>query len=139
MSGETAQDGNVGDDESYVPQSTIDCSTTISANNCSVTGTPSQVPDTPNAVLKPIDMGLPPTPTARVPVMPSEDAMDNGYDSDGQLGSFLQDGVSEQTDFCMDEATIRGEKALNVEGTEIAETTENVDESVVPEVVDALK
>ena len=83
MSGETAQGGSVGDDESYVPQSTIDCSTTISANNSSVTGTPSQVPGTPNAVLKPIGMGLPPTPTARVPVMPSEDAMDNGYDSDG--------------------------------------------------------
>ena len=89
MSGETAQDGNVGDNESYVPQSTIGCSTTISAINSSMPGTPTQVPGTPYAVLKPIDMRLPPTPTARVPVLPSEDAMDNGYDSDGQLGPFL--------------------------------------------------
>ena len=138
MSGETAQDGNDGDDDTYVPQSTIDCSTTISAVNSSVTGTLTPVPGTPNAVLKPIDMGLPPTPTARVPVLPSEDAMDNGYDSDGQLGPFLQDGVSEETNFCMDEAPVQGEKAPNVDGTEMAETTENADGSVVPEAVDAL-
>ena len=107
MSGENAQDGNVGDDESYAPQSTIDCSTTISANNSSITGIPSKVPGNPNAVLKPIDMGLPLTPTRRVPVMPSEDAMDNRYGSDGQLGPFLQVGVSEEANFCIDEAPIQ--------------------------------
>ena len=46
--------------------------------------------------------------------------------------------MSEETDFCLDEAPIRGEKAPNVEGTEISKTTENVNESVVPEAVDAL-
>ena len=138
MSGENAHDGNNGDDPPYVPQSTIDCNTTISAANSSVTGGPTPVPGTPNVVLRPVDMGLPPTPTARVPIMLSEDAMDNGYDSDGQLGPFLQEGVSEETNFCMDEAPIRGENAPNVDATETAKTTENADKSVVPEAVDAL-
>ena len=54
------------------------------------------------------------------------------------MGPFLQDGVSEETDFCINEAPIWGEKVPNVEGTEIAKTTENGDESVVPEAIDAL-
>ena len=67
--------------------------------------------------------------------MSSENAMDNGYDSDGQLGLFIQEGVSNETNFCMDEAPIQGESALNIDATK---TTETVDKSVVQEAVVAL-
>ena len=79
-----------------------------------MTGTPIQVPGNPNAVIQPVDMGLPPTPTARVSVsMPSEDSMDNDYGSDVQLRPFSQVGVREDTSFCMDEASIQGERKLS--------------------------
>ena len=75
-------------------------------------------------------MALPLTSTARAPIMPIEDVMGNGYKSDGQLGPFLQEGVSEDTSFCMDEAPIQGGSAPNIEATE---TTKNVDKSVIPD------
>ena len=138
MTGETAQDGNGGDGAPEVPQTTIECNIPINAANSSVTGTPIQAPGTPNAVLQPVDMGLPPTPTARVPFMVNEDAIDNGYDSDGQLGPFFETGVSEEANFCMDEAPIQAETRPNVESTKGIKNAENVDKSVVPEAVDAL-
>ena len=43
MSGETTQNGNDGENASNLPQTTIDCKTTVSAANSSMTGTLIQI------------------------------------------------------------------------------------------------
>ena len=49
------------------------------------------------------------------------------------MGSFLQEGVSKETNFCMHEAPIQGESALN--NIDAIKTTKIADKSVIPEAV----
>ncbi len=70
-------------------------------------GSPIQTTGTRIEELQPVDMGLPLTPTASMPVMSNEDTMDNVYDSDCWLGHFLEAGVIKEANICMDEAPIQ--------------------------------
>ena len=137
MAGETTEDGKVGEEVSGAPQTSIECTTTISAAISSVSGTPHASPGTTNATIKPVEMGLPPTPVTRRPEMTNEETMDNGYDSDGQLGPFLENGVSDESNYCMDEVPL----VRNIDSTVPTENTENTKNdknSSVPEAVAAL-
>ncbi len=138
MARETTEDGKVGEEVSEAPQTSIEYTTMMSGTISSVSGTPYASPDTPNATMKPVDMGLPPTPVSRRLEMTSEEAMDNGYDSDGQLGPFQEAGVSNESNCCMDEAPVEGSNTRNIDSTAPTENTENGENSSVPEAVDAL-
>ena len=48
-------------------------------------------------------MGLPATPPSRVLNMPSIELIDQGYDSDMQIGPFFETGVADETFVSMDE------------------------------------
>ena len=41
--------------------------------------------------------------------MPNKEAMQDGYDSDGQLGPFIAKGVADEADYCMDEQPLETE------------------------------
>ena len=55
------------------------------------------------AQLSASDLGLPPTPPCRILKLPEEVAMEEGYDSNGQLGLFLQKGFEAESNYCINE------------------------------------
>ena len=75
----------------------IECNTTVSAAHSSITGIPPQRSGTPNAVLQPVDIELPPTLTTKTKtlVISNEEKIGNDEDADGQLGPFLRRGRCE--------------------------------------------
>ena len=57
---------------------------TVESDNCS---------STPCRVLTPVECGIPHIPPRRVRVMPIDEALEGGYDSDGNVGPFLSADV----------------------------------------------
>ena len=60
-------------------------------------------PSTPSRVLTPVECGIPHTLLRRVLVMPSDEALEGGYDSDGNVGPFLSAYVEYENIVSMDE------------------------------------
>ena len=81
-------------------------------------------------------MGLPPTPPARCLKMPGESLLDDGYDSDYQVGPFFQSGVEDEALVCMNETAPEEPEAILVVAEE-GENSENVNAvTVVPDLTD---
>ena len=59
-------------------------------------------PGSPKGQLSVSDMGFPSTPPCQMLKLPDEVAMEEGYDSEGQLGP-LQKGIEAESNYCMDE------------------------------------
>ena len=71
-------------------------------------------------------MGLPRTPTMRVITIPNEDLIDSGYDSDFQIGPFLEEDVFDEMFATMEEKAPEPKEDI-VEGS-------NDEEQAVPQV-----
>ena len=67
-------------------------------------------------------MGLPQTPPQRVLVMPNNELLEAGYDSNMQFGPFLQAGVAEESFASMNEAEKTAEEGEIAEPDEVAES-----------------
>ena len=59
----------------------------------SITEERRRTPENLKPKMKPSDMGLPPTPPCRTIKMPEMALLEIGYDSDFQMGPFIQDGI----------------------------------------------
>lgn len=64
-----------------------------------------EIPLTALPRLSPRSVGQPKTPPSRVLIMPSEEMMEEGYDSDHQCGPFIENGVDNEEFYNMDEAS----------------------------------
>ena len=89
MSGETKENQKGCDNSIQVPPKALHCDTPNDAMLSSLTATFKPSPGSPTGQLSASNMGLPPTPPCRMLKFPGEVAMEEGYDSDGQLGPFL--------------------------------------------------
>ena len=68
---------------------TIQVGQTEDSSLSNITAEARPIPFTPLPDLTPVQCGMPQTPPHRVLVMPSDEALEDGYDSDGQLGPFM--------------------------------------------------
>ena len=73
-------------------------------------------------VVPPEDMGLPQTPPQCVLIMPSDELLEEGYDSDMQHGPFLQHGVMEESFEIMDEVEKTATEDETAEPDEVVES-----------------
>jgi hypothetical protein len=60
---------------------------------------------TPSTTLTPDDCGMPSTPPSRLLIMPSEEQLEEGYDSDGNVGPFIDPNIADENLVSMDETT----------------------------------
>ena len=76
---------------------------TTASNVSNITGASIDDSLTDLPVSSPIGIGQPKTPPSRVLIMPSEELMKYGYDSDHQREPFIQDSAAEEAYHNMDE------------------------------------
>ena len=94
---------NQPDEDVNSPPRTIRDEGTIASNVSNVTGASIDNTLTDLPASSAIGIGQPKTPPSRVLIMPSEELMEDGYDSDHQRGPFIQDGVADEAYHNMDE------------------------------------
>ena len=106
MTGETQEKSNQCDDDKRSPPDTLQIkeyeSSTLSSITPQVTGTPKKIGEQQQS----IEMGLPPTPPLRKLKTSDLSLLEEGYDSDMQIGPFYQDGVHDEGFVIMDEGAL---------------------------------
>ena len=129
MNGETRKLNNRCDKVNNVPDSVNQPENLDASTFSSITHAVVKSPE-PNGLPKlTVEMGLPPTPPSRQLKIPDEGMMDAGYDSDFNMGPFVQDGVSAEAFVSMEEeAPVEPEPVLVL--TDGGENRENT----IPEI-----
>ena len=95
---------NQPDEDDSPPLASI-CDAQLQPSTVSIlTEPPDVVPLTTLPRSSPCSIGQPQTPPSRVLIMPSEELMEAGYDTDHQCGPFVQNGVKDEEFYNMDEA-----------------------------------
>ena len=131
------------DEDVNSPPRTIRDAGTIASNVSNVTS-----PSTDNALTdlpasSAVGIGQPKTPPSRVLVMPSEELMADGYDSDNQRGPFIQDGVADEVYHNMDEvapeAPIEAIPVVGDDGRDEAPIAEEVDQVLDADKINGMK
>ena len=125
MTGETLKKSNQCDDDKRSPPGTLQIDkhegSTLSSITSQVTGTPKKIGEQQQS----IEMGLPPTPPLRKLKMPDLSLLEEGYDSDMQIGPFYQDGVHDKGFVIMDEDALEEPESILVPDN-AAENVENL-------------
>lgn len=103
MIGVTSENENVCDGADGVPPEAIQTDELEGSMLSDITVEEQPRPLTSCTVLTPSECGMPETPPRRLLVMPSEEALETGYDSDGNLGPFMSDSVRNEEFVSMDE------------------------------------
>ena len=141
--GKTRFNMNQPDEDVNSPPRTIHDAGTIASNVSNVTGPSIDNALTDMPASSPIGIGQPKTPPSRVLIMPSEELMEAGYDSDHQRGPFMQDGVAEEAYHNMDEiapdAPIEGIPVSDEEGGEEAPVAEEVEPALDAATINGMK
>ena len=141
MSGETPEKDNRCDDDNETPTNEVQVQDNDDVTFSTITQPIPKTPDRLAPSLRPLEMGLPPTPPSRQLKLPDEAMMDVGYDSDFAIGPFVQSGVEEECMVCMDEEEPELVEPI-VTPIENAENSENLPTemavSVEPELTFAL-
>ena len=109
MSGENDKNEEACDEAVNLPPEAVQVDSTKATALSSVTAVFHDAEKSPSRKLTASGMGLPPTPQCRSIKMLNEEAMEDGYDSDGQLGPFIAKGVADEVDYCMDEQPLETE------------------------------
>ena len=103
MDGETREFINRCDEANNVPESVNQLKNLDTSTFSSITNTVAKSPERNGLPKLPLEMGLPPSPPSRQLKIPDEGMMDAGYDSDFNMGPFVQDGVSAEAFISMEE------------------------------------
>ena len=136
MTGETMEKENGCDDDNNITQNTFVMDDNEGSTLSSITNAAPKTPDKVNELLQPSEMGLPPTPPTRRLIMPDESLIDDGYDTDNQVGPFVQGGVEDEALVCMDEEAPDVPETILVVAGE-GENSENlIPATVVPGITD---
>ena len=106
MSGETRDLKNGSDEVNTVPESINQTEILDGSTLSSITQAVARSPEPNITQAGPLEMGLPPTPPSRQLKMPDEEMMDGGYDSDFNMGPFVQDGVPAEAFVSMEEEAL---------------------------------
>ena len=85
-----------------LPQ-TIDATQIEPSISSNITDASNDDTNPPLPRFSPIGIGQPKTPPSRVLIMPSNEMMAEGYDSDGQCGPFIENGATDDEFYSMDE------------------------------------
>ena len=145
MSGETRSnlESAYGDEE--VPPSSVTTDGAQVSINSDVTDHAPSTPGISLPSLTPVTMGLPVTPPSRVLNMPSIALLDQGYDSDMQMGPFVETGVTDEAFVSMDEDVpeevaqpLQVPEVVPETGSDPVLTSEMIDKMVVAELKVAL-
>ena len=112
MTGETQEKSNQCDDDKRSPPDILQIeeyeSSTLSSITPQVTGTLKKIGEQQQS----IEMGLPPTPLLQTLKMPDLSFLEEGYDSDMQIGPFYQDGVHDEGFVIMDEDALEEPESI---------------------------
>ena len=135
MSGETPVIENQCDEGNATPAATVQLDNNDNTEYSSLTQAVPRSPELIIAQMRPIDMGLPPTPPSRQLKMPNDEMMDAGYDSDFEVGPFIQSGVEEEGMVCMDEEAPEAPEPILA----VAENDENDENIIAAEIVQPLQ
>ena len=141
MIGETHEFNNRSDEVNNVPESVNQPETLDASTFSSITHALAKSPE-PNGLTKlPLEMGLPLTPPSQQLKIPDKGMMDAGYDSDFNMGPFVQDGVSAEAFISMEEeAPVEPEPVLVLADRNREKIIPEIAEPVLTEaVIDAMK
>ena len=103
MIGVTQENENVCDAGDGAVPNAIQADRTEDSELSNITVEGQICPPTPCANLTPPECGMPKTPPRRVLIMPSDEALEEGYDSDGNLGPFMSESVEDDRFVSMNE------------------------------------
>ena len=81
---------------------------------------------TPSTTLTPDEMGMPSTPPSRILIMPSEEQLEEGYDSDSNVGPFIDPNIAQENLVSMDETTPDEEVVVKGKKKKSSGLTKNV-------------
>jgi len=107
MSGETTKKEIECDEHNNDHPNQLQCDNLEDSTFSDITNALPSTPEDGGAHFQPVQMGLPPTPPSWQLKIPDKALMDEGYDSDFQVGPFVQDGVDEEAFVCMDEEALK--------------------------------
>ena len=134
---------NRPDNDANSPPRVIQDSVTIvsSVSNVTATSFDNSLTDLPAS--SSASIGQPKTPPSRVVIMPSEEQMEDGYDSDNQRRPFIQDGVVDEVFYNMDEvapeAPIGAEPVVGDDGGETAPEADEVEPVLDAATIDGMR
>jgi len=143
MSGETREKEKPCDDDYSPPTNSLNCNQPDASTISTITGGLPRTPDHLKSQVPLIEMGLPPTPTSRVMKMIDEALIEDGYDTDCQLGPFIESGVEAEERVCMDEEPLGSENPniceTNIVENSIDATAVTAESVLTDELIDKMK
>ena len=103
MIGVTQESENVCDGDDGVVPGSVQVASVEDSMLSNITVEEQPCPSTPCDVLTPAECGMPKTPPCRTLIMPDNETLEEGYDSDGNIGPFMSTNTEYEKFVSMDE------------------------------------